>query len=47
VEGLTGATRNSHRLLAWAAGAHGAEAQGRLAEELFKAGPGQGGPLSI
>ncbi|GBF97653.1 hypothetical protein Rsub_10529 [Raphidocelis subcapitata] len=36
VEGLTGATRNSHRLLLWAAEAHGLGAQGRLAEALFR-----------
>lgn len=33
--GLTGNTRNSHRLLAWAAAEHGLEAQNKLAEELF------------
>jgi hypothetical protein len=34
--GLTGSTRNSHRLLTWAAQAHGLAAQNALAEELFK-----------
>eukprot|EP00879_Flechtneria_rotunda_P008956 GHRR01009377.1.p1 GENE.GHRR01009377.1~~GHRR01009377.1.p1 ORF type:complete len:261 (+),score=77.24 GHRR01009377.1:38-820(+) len=34
--GLTGNTRNSHRLLAWAAAKHGLDRQNALAEELFK-----------
>lgn len=33
--GLTGNTRNSHKLLAWAAAEHGLEKQNALAEELF------------
>eukprot|EP00775_Hariotina_reticulata_P005116 gene5116-5356_t len=33
--GLTGNTRNSHRLLAWAAEHHGLKEQNQLAEELF------------
>jgi hypothetical protein len=36
VEGLTGSTRNSHRLLLWAAEAHGLEAQNRLVDRLFE-----------
>lgn len=33
--GLTGNTRNSHRLLAWAAAEHGTAKQNMLAEALF------------
>jgi hypothetical protein len=33
--GLTGNTRNSHRLLAWAAAEHGLDKQNQLAEALF------------
>lgn len=33
--GLTGNTRNSHRLLAWAAAEHGLDKQNQLAELLF------------
>lgn len=33
--GLTGSTRNSHRLLAWAAAEHGLDNQNQLAEVLF------------
>jgi len=33
--GLTGSTRNSHRLLAWAAAEHGLDKQNQLAELLF------------
>lgn len=33
--GLTGNSRNSHRLLAWAAHEHGLDAQNALAEQLF------------
>lgn len=33
--GDTGNTRNSHRLLAWAADAHGLDKQNQLAEALF------------
>lgn len=36
LEGLTGSTRNSHRLLLWAAEEHGAEAQNRLVARLFE-----------
>ncbi|KAI8472382.1 MAG: thioredoxin-like protein [Monoraphidium minutum] len=36
VEGLTGNTLNSHRLLLWAAEAHGLAAQNRLVERLFQ-----------
>jgi predicted DsbA family dithiol-disulfide isomerase len=35
IGGLTGNTRNSHRLLAWAAQHHGLKEQNQLAEELF------------
>lgn len=34
--GLTGNTRNSHRLLAWAAAHHGLAKQNALAEEVFR-----------
>jgi predicted DsbA family dithiol-disulfide isomerase len=33
--GDTGNTRNSHRLLAWAADEHGLDKQNQLAEALF------------
>lgn len=33
--GSTGNTRNSHRLLAWAAAEHGLDKQNQLAEALF------------
>lgn len=36
VEGLTGSTLNSHRLLLWAAEEHGLEAQNRLVDKLFE-----------
>lgn len=38
MDGLTGNTLNSHRLLLWAAEAHGLQAQNRLVDELFKVG---------
>ncbi|KIZ01597.1 hypothetical protein MNEG_6368 [Monoraphidium neglectum] len=43
MDGLTGNTLNSHRLLLWAAEAHGLQAQNRLVDELFK-GLGLAGP---
>ena len=36
-EGKTGSTLNSHRLISWAGGAHGPEAQNRLVDNLFEA----------
>lgn len=33
--GLTGNTRNAHRLLSWAAAEHGTAKQNELAEQLF------------
>lgn len=36
-EGKTGSTLNSHRLISWAGGAHGPEAQNRLVDRLFEA----------
>jgi len=43
MEGLTGSTRNSHRLLLWAAEEHGLEAQDRLVDRLFEVGGGAAG----
>eukprot|EP00208_Stichococcus_sp_RCC1054_P001897 CAMPEP_0206140286 /NCGR_PEP_ID=MMETSP1473-20131121/8908_1 /ASSEMBLY_ACC=CAM_ASM_001109 /TAXON_ID=1461547 /ORGANISM="Stichococcus sp, Strain RCC1054" /LENGTH=227 /DNA_ID=CAMNT_0053534383 /DNA_START=280 /DNA_END=963 /DNA_ORIENTATION=- len=36
MEGKTGSTLNSHRLISWAGKAHGVEAQNRLVDKLFE-----------